>query len=114
LSTALVPNRRKYYDLELHEKQQAAKAAKKGAAAVDDEVRPALGFAWFSSSAASCVNCAAAAVQDACFSSPCIARVRRSLTKAVLLTSFFARAWSARPSTTRNDSWRLQLQCPNA
>ena len=33
---------RKYYDLELHEKQQAAKAAKKGAAAADDEVRPAL------------------------------------------------------------------------
>lgn len=30
---------RKYYDLELHEKQQAAKAAKKGKAAADDEVR---------------------------------------------------------------------------
>ncbi len=46
---------RKYYDLELHEKQQAAKAAKRGAAAADDEVRPALGFAWFSSSAGVCV-----------------------------------------------------------
>lgn len=36
---------RKYYDLELHEKQQAAKAAKKGKSAADDEVG-IFGWRW--------------------------------------------------------------------